>query len=146
MANRAYNPAKVRLFNPGTLGASSGDSIDLIDDDIKVVLVDLDDYTFSAAHEFLSAVPVAARVATSANLTGKSVSTVGVFDADDVTFASVTGDSAEALVLYKDTGIEATSPLIAYIDTVNAGLPVVPDGRDIQVQWNATGIIGLVEC
>lgn len=146
MANRVYNPAKVKLLNPGTLGSTSDDAIDLIDDDIKVVLVDTNDYTFSAAHAFLTSVPLAARVATSTNLTGKTVSTAGVFSADDVTFIAPSGDSAEALIIYKDTGTEATSSLIAYIDTVNAGLPVVPDGRNIQILWSATGIIGLVEC
>jgi hypothetical protein len=43
----------------------------------------------------------------------------------DGVLASVSGDQSEALIIYKDTGAEGTSPLIAYIDTVT-GLPVNP--------------------
>ncbi len=59
-----------------------------------------------------------------------------LFDAADVVFSAVTGDPSEALVIYKDTGDAATSPLIAYIDTA-AGLPVTPSGTDITVTWDS---------
>lgn len=62
---------------------------------------------------------------------------LGVFDADDVTFTAVTaGDTAEAVVLYKDTGVSGTSPLIAYIDTIT-GFPIATNGGDIVVQWDS---------
>jgi hypothetical protein len=60
-----------------------------------------------------------------------------VFDADPVTFSSVTGNTVEALVIYKDTGNAATSPLLAYIDTVSSGLPVTPNGGNIVVAWDS---------
>lgn len=108
--------------------------INWLTDNIKVVLVDSADYTVNTAtHEFLSDIPSAGRVATSANLTGKTA-TGGVADANDVTFPSVTGDVSEALVIYKDTGTDTTSPLIAYIDTAT-GLAVTPNGGDITVIW-----------
>jgi hypothetical protein len=50
-------------------------------------------------------------------------------------FSAVTGDQSEALVIYKDTGSAATSPLIAYIDTAT-GLPVTPNGADVTVTWD----------
>jgi len=106
-------------------------------DDIKAVLVDTALYTVDLdAHQFLSDIPGGARVATSANLAGKTT-TDGVADANDVTFPAVSGASVEALVLYQDTGVEATSRLIAYIDTAT-GLPVTPNGGDITIQWAAT--------
>ena len=71
------------------------------------------------------------------------VFTNGVFDGADVTFTSVTGSSVEALVLYIDTGSAATSPLVAYIDTSVTGLPVTPNGGDIAITWNASGIFAL---
>ena len=105
-------------------------------DNIKVVLVDLADYTLSIdVHEFLSSVPVAARVATSANLGTKTV-TLGVADAADITFTAVTGDPSEAVIIYLDTGDAATSPLIAYIDAAT-GLPVTPNGGDIEIVWDS---------
>jgi len=85
-------------------------------------------------HDFLDDVLAAARVATSANLASKTA-TAGVADAANVTFSAVTGDPSEALVIYKDSGVEATSPLIAYIDTAT-GLPVTPNGGDITVTWD----------
>lgn len=125
MANALYSKAKEKFLS-GALNMGS--------DTIKIVLVDTADYTYSAAHEFLSSVAEAARVKTSDALTGKSV-TNGVFDADDVTLATVTGDVSEALIIFKDTGDAATSPLIAYIDTAT-GLPITPNGGNIIIQWD----------
>lgn len=127
MANALYTLAKKKLLDA---------DIDLLVDDIKVVLVDAADYTVNlATDEFLSSIAVAGRVATSANLAGKTT-TGGVFDATDAVFTSVTGDPCEAYVIYKDTGVAATSPLIAYFDTVSAGLPITPNGADINLVWD----------
>lgn len=105
-------------------------------DDIRVVLVDLADYSFSAAHEDLADVPAGARVAVSGSFTSKAV-TGGVFDAADVTFSSVTGDESEALIIYIHTGTDATSRLIAFLDTGITGMPVTPNGGDITVTWDS---------
>lgn len=108
--------------------------INWLADNIKVTLVDANDYTVNlATHEFLSDVPTISRVATSANLTGKTLAG-RVADANDVTFPSVSGDISEALVIFKDTGTASTSPLIVYIDTAT-GLAVTPNGGDITVIW-----------
>lgn len=102
---------------------------------IKASLIDTGAYTVNlATDQFFSNIPGAAVIATSANLTGKSV-TDGVADAADVTFTSVSGVNCEALVVWQDTGTPATSRLIAYIDTAT-GLPVLPNGGDIQVLWD----------
>lgn len=111
-------------------------SIAWLSDTVKCVLIDAADYTVNlATHEFLSDVPAAARVGTPQTL-GSKTSTDGVADAADVTFPTVTGDPSEALLIWKDTGVEATSPLIAYIDSAT-GLPVTPSGGDIIVAWDA---------
>lgn len=88
-------------------------------------------------HDNIDDVPVAARVVTIAAapaLASKSV-LLGVADAADVTFTAVTGASVEAIVLFKDTGVETSSRLIAYIDTAT-GLPVTPNGGDITIAWD----------
>lgn len=101
--------------------------------DIKVVLVDTGTYSVDlAADEFLS--DLSGGVATSGNLTGKD-STNGVADAADITCTSVSGSSVEAIVLYRDTGVAATSPLIAYINT-GTGLPFTPNGGDVLISWD----------
>ena len=78
-----------------------------------------------------------ARIAVSAAL-GSKTSAAGVADAADVTFSAVSGATVEAVVLYKHTGVESTSNLIAYMDTGMTGLPVTPNGGDITVQWAST--------
>lgn len=122
------------LYDKGRQAFLEGD-IDWINDDIRVILIDTADYTVDLAnHDFLNDVPGAARVATSSSLSGKSA-TNGVADANDVTFSSVTGDPSEAIIIYKHTGTESTSNLIAYIDTAT-GLPVTPNGGDINIIWD----------
>ena len=122
------------LYNKGREGFLDG-SIDWDTDDIRVILIDVADYTVDlATHDNLDDVPGDARVATSGALTSKTV-TDGVADAADVVLTAVTGDPCEALVIYKHTGTESTSRLIAYIDSAT-GLPVTPNGGDITIQWD----------
>lgn len=122
------------LYDKGREGFLNGD-IDWPADDIRAILIDTADYTLSiSTHEFLSSVPVAARVAVSASFTGKT-STNGIADAADITFTAVTGDQSEALIIYKHTGSDATARLIAFMDTAT-GLPVLPNGGNITVTWD----------
>ena len=122
------------LYDFGRQGFLEG-TIDWDTDTIKAVLVDTALYTVNlATHDNLDDVPAGARIATSGALGSKTV-TAGVADAADATFTAVTGASIEAIVLYKDTGVESTSRLIAYIDTAT-GLPVTPSGGDITVAWD----------
>jgi hypothetical protein len=48
----------------------------------------------------------------------------------------VSGASCESIVVYKDTGSAATSPLVAFFDTAT-GLPVTPNGGDIIITWDS---------
>lgn len=123
------------LYDKGRKAFLDGD-IDWLSDNIKCILVDTGLYTVDLVnHDFLDDVPVGSRVDTSGNFTSKT-STAGVADAADLTYTSVTGNSVEALVIYRDSGVESTSQLIAYIDTAT-GLPVTPNGGDITVTWDS---------
>ena len=105
------------------------------DDDIKSVLIDVADYTVDLVNdEFLDDIPSGARESVSGNVAGKTDTTAGVADCDDFAFVSVTGDPCEAVVFFKDTGDAATSPLISYHDTAVSGLPVTPNGGDIEIE------------
>lgn len=108
---------------------------------VKVALIDTGTYTYSAAHQFYSSASAAA-VGTPQTI-GSKTFTNGVFDGADVTFTAVTGNSVEALIIYIDTGSSATSPLVAYIDTSVTGLPVTPNGGNISITWNGSGIFAL---
>ncbi len=115
-----------------------GANADLLTGDVKAVLVDLADYTYSAAHEFLSDVPAAARVDISPALTGKTV-TNGNFDSDDYVWDAVSGDASEAVILFIDTGVEVTSRLVAFYDTSLTGFPITPNTGDINFAVDASG-------
>ena len=104
-------------------------------DDLKIVLVGTQSYTYSAIHQSLADISADARVATSGTLENRT-STYGVADADDVSFGSVSaGPRIDAAILYKDTGTESTSTLIAYMPD-GVGLPIYPDGSIVRITFD----------
>lgn len=122
------------LYDAGRMGFLAGD-IDWDANTIKIALIDEADDTIDlAVDDNWDDRAAASRVATSAALSSKTT-TAGVADAADVTFSAVTGDPSESIDVFKDTGTESTSRLIATIDTAT-GLPVTPNGGDITVTWS----------
>lgn len=109
-------------------------AIDWVNDTIRVYLVDTDDYTVDLAnHQYLSSVAAGGRVAY--QVLASKTAVAGVADADDTVLSAVSGDTCEALVLCMWSGVDSSSPLIAYIDTAT-GLPVIPNGGDITITWD----------
>lgn len=108
---------------------------------VFAALVDTGTYTYSAAHQFYSS--LSGVVGTDQEILTKT-QVNGVFDGTDLTYTAVTGASVEAIVLYrKNAGANTTWPLIAYIDTSVTNLPVTPNGGNITITWNASGIFQL---
>ena len=134
MANAIYTKYKEALIGGGS-------NVDLSAGTVKVALVDTGTYTYSSSHDYYDDVS-AAVVGTPQTIGSKSF-TSGTFDGADVTFTAVSGSTVEALVIYVDSGSSATSPLVAYIDTSVTGLPITPNGGDISIAWNASGIFTL---
>ena len=131
----------MKTYQEGARQAFLG-NIDLSTDNIRAIAIDTADYTFSQSHQNLDDVAGAARVATSGNLAGVSISTASVVDCDDFSFSSVSGDTFEAIIFYKHTGTESTSTLLFYIDQDSGASPisVTPNGNNISVTINASGI------
>ena len=126
MANALYDKAREKFLLA---------QINWSSDTLAAVLVDTGAYTPNlTTHEFLSDIPIGARISTSGALSGKTTA-LGAADANDTTFTAVTGTTVETIIIYKDTGTAATSSLIAYVDTAT-GLPITPNGGDIIVTWN----------
>ena len=125
MANALYVKGKEKILS----GA-----INFTSDEIRVALMKNTYAQNLSTDEFYSGIS-AHVLNTPQTLSGKSV-TGGAFDAGNPVFTAVTaGDTAEAVVLFKWTGDAATSPLLAYIDTIT-GFPLVTNGGDIVVQWD----------
>jgi hypothetical protein len=136
MASLIYNKGKTEILNGG---------IDLLNDTIKVALVtssyppdkDNHDYFDDVTNE-VSGTGYAAG--------GKALSNKAIrqdntndraeFDADDVTWTVAT-ITARGAVVYKDTGTDSTSPLIAYIDF---GQDYATTGADFTIEWDSEGI------
>lgn len=123
------------LFAKGREAFLGGD-LDWDAHDIRLVFVDhADDTPVPATDDFLDDITAPARVAVSGSFATKT-KTDGVADADDVTVSTVTGDQFESVVIYRHTGTDSTSNLIAFIDTAT-GLPGTPSGGDITVRWDS---------
>ena len=131
MANAKYTSFTQRLLNK---------EIDMDSDVIKASLIDSADYTFSAVHDEYSGgardVPLAAIVAESPQLTSPTIA-AGVFDTADFAWTAVTGDQSEAIILWDDT-ITNDAPCVFY-DTGMTGMPVLPNGGNINCTVNALG-------
>lgn len=110
----------------------------------KIIAIENSLYTFSQSDEFLSDVVVGARIASTAMATVTFGTAEGWLDAADVVFTLPTAaKNTIALIIYEDTGTEATSPLLLYIDEANI-LPITTEtGKDLEVQWQGTGIARL---
>lgn len=122
MANALYGLGKEKILS----GA-----INFPSDTIKAALVSTSYTPNLTTDEFYST--ISSSVLGTPQTLGTKTVLLGVFDAADPTFAAVTaGSTAKALVIYKDTGVAGTSPLLAYIDTIT-GFPLATNGGDIQI-------------
>jgi hypothetical protein len=129
MANQLYAQGAAHILGKTT-------KVDLVLDAVKALFYNS---TFNNANEFVSDLTVANIVARSGALGGKTV-TNGTFDANDITFAAVTGAAFTHVLLYKDSGAgDTTSPLLANFDIPS----FTPTGADITVVWNTSGLFSI---
>jgi hypothetical protein len=126
VSNALYPKFKQALLNK---------EADLDTDIIKATLIDSADYTYGAGHSsYATDIAVAAaKVAVSPQLTTPTI-VDGVFDTADFTWSTVSGDVSEAIVLWDDSTTTPTADLlIAFYDTGMTGMPVTPNGGNINV-------------
>jgi hypothetical protein len=137
MANALFDIYKEALLGGGNLG---GTLIDLTSDTIKVAMIDTATWAVDETvdEDYADA---SGQVGTDQTL-GTITIVNGTFDAADATFTAVSGNTVEELVIWKDTTTPATSPLLVSFDAAT-GLPVNPNGGDIVIQWNGSGIFSL---
>jgi len=124
LANYLYDKGRQAFLEGG---------IAWLTDNINVGLVTATYSASQSADQFWST-PVTNVVGTPQTL-GTKTSTSGVAGAANVTFTAVSGSAVTQIIIYKNTGTNSTSPLIAHIDTAT-GLPVTPNGGDITIAWD----------
>ncbi len=136
MANALFNSYRNLVLGAG---------LNLSSLTIKAMFVDHGvDTPATATDAFISDILSGARVPAIASCPALGTKTlgsvgVGVFDAADAVFTALSGASVESLILFEDSGVEATSDLLDFWDTAT-GLPLTPNGGDVTVQWSASGI------
>lgn len=126
------------------LGATgTGTFVDFDADDIDASLLDqTDSGTITAATTNYDAVDTPTVVAT-AETTTASITAGVVTLSGPVTFTAVTGDAADYLTVFKNSGTPATSPLIITWDSASTGLPVTPNGGDITATFGSNILVTL---
>lgn len=140
MADVIQNSFKKHIMNGG---------IDLDTDTIKVMLLTSTHVQNQDTFEFISAVSANEVVGTGYTaggqaLAGKVVSqddtdNEGVFDANDIVWATST-ITARYAAIYKDTGVAATSPIIAILDFAT---DQISSAGNFTITWGAEGILNL---
>lgn len=124
MASRMYGKGAQKLLNK---------QIDMDTDDIRAVLLsnvytpDLD------VHEFYS--DLSGVLGTPIALTSKSI-TLGIFDADDITYPTIAaGSTGKGVALYVHNADPAAAALVAWIDNF-LGFPFATTGGNVPIQWS----------
>ncbi len=129
-------------FRNGGWGNGVHAQPDLDTNDIRVGLRDEGTTSINLATQIDLADVTSAHVGTDTALASLTLGVVaaGTFDHADETYPSLSGATVESLDYYDfQTAVDATSPLIANIDSWT-GLPFTPNGGDAILAPNASGV------
>jgi len=148
MASIAGTNVVYASYRNSVVGKTSDFSarVDCDTDTLCAVFQDNNDDTPADTDVFTAAIsagfiPTFANRLTLTNVTAGSVGT-GVVDFDNPVFTGssvLTGtDPLESFVVFKSTGADATSPLLAHYGNAT-GLAITPNGADVTVVANASG-------
>lgn len=126
-------------FNSGLISTATA-GVDWDTDSIRSFFLDEADHTTNAAtDDRLEDIAAGARVGTPQAIGNITVTGAGIIDGDDISFTGLTGDPVEEIITYLHTGNEANDVLLLRHD----GITLTPDGNDVDVQWNGSGIAQL---
>lgn len=121
----------------------TGTRVDCDTDTLAVCLIDSADVTISrTTHDNYDDISVGTIV--TQNVDSPTIS-AGVLDFADEAWLTVSGDTGEQVVLYKNTGTPSTSPLMVLWDAggFTSGMPVTPNGGTITFSPSASGAFTL---
>lgn len=117
--------------------------IAMLSDDIVAILWSTDaGGPYDAADEFISDLTGAGIIMTTGPLAGKTT-TLGVFDANNVSLVAVPASTIAAVIIAADLGADSASPLLVYLELA---VPYIATGVDATLVWNSSGIFELGAC
>lgn len=143
MASNIYNKGMLKLTK------NDADFVDYLNDTIKLlVLSPTGASAFDVTHEFVS--DVDANEVTNSSGSGyerKTLSNKTIllddvnnrveYDADNPSYTAIsTNENLAAAVIFKDTGDDTTSPLLAFIEFAD----LVTNGSDVELKVNVDGL------
>ena len=137
MASNIYNNGLLKILDR---------TVDYASDNIAVLLVG-NSYTFDVSHEYVDDLSDEAVNDTgsgyarlslaSKTITLNTSANAVVFDCGDISYTDIaTTNTLAGAVIYKDSGTDSTSDLVAFIDFAD----IVTNGSDIDLQINANGL------
>jgi len=147
MASNLYNKGLHKIVKGPN--HPDGDFIDYLNDTIKVLILSPTGASaFDVDNEFVA--DVDANEVTNSSGTGYERKTLASktvlfdeandrveYDADNPTYTAIsTNEDLAGAVIFKDTGDDATSPLIAFIEFADLST----NGSDVELQINADGL------
>jgi hypothetical protein len=122
-------------YGKGSIAIGSG-SIDLLTASVQAMLVTASYAPQPNADAFVSSIPSEAIVIRDVVLTGKGLSPYGVFFGTVPPFnALISTDTVVAIILYVNSGSDATSQLL-YYSSGGSGFPFLPQGFNYVVGYD----------
>lgn len=141
MANFLYNSGKKSFFDGG---------VDWDNDTVKILLVN-NSYSPLKSHKTVADVLIGSTELTGSGYDRKTLTNCTVvqddindrvlLSADDAVWNSIQAGTAKGAVIFKDSGIDSSSTLIAYIDS--AGFPIETIGSNLILEFSNSGLIKL---
>ena len=130
------------------LGLPTHSAIDFDTDDIEAALLDATDVPGGAVDgttdiDYADVNAGLIVAGAQADVPGGSIAGGVVTLSGALTFTAITGDAADYLTTFKNSGSAATSPLIITWDSASTGLPVTPNGGDITATWGSNILVTL---
>jgi hypothetical protein len=113
--------------------------IDMLVDDVVILLYDSDSGEYDGTDEWISDIPGAGIIARSGTLAGKTT-TLGVFDANNITVSAVPAGNVDTVIVCADLGADGASPVLCWLDL---GVVFPTTGADVTVSFHASGIFAL---
>src|SRR5262245_11836733 len=127
MANACYDIWKNELLRAGSNSSLATAAT------TKQTFADITSaYTFNQAHDFVDDLGANdnPNYGSATSLANKTF-TAAVLDADDTVTTALSGAAdMGAIILYTDSGAEASSRLVLFLDTGITGMPFTPSGAD----------------
>ena len=142
MANTVYNIAKKKAIDGQFDWASL---------DVRVLLIK-STYAVDPDHQFVSDLTPGTNELSGTGYTRKTMANEATSqddagdradgDGDDLVWSGINAGTAQAAVLFVQVTNDTDSWLIGYVDT--GGFPIATNGADLQITWNAEGILQFV--